>query len=64
MCNDKITSIKEILNIRESLKIAGDGTNIHAAVMMVIKNTDLLRNILTCLCEQDLDNNDFEVVLV
>jgi len=39
MCNDKITSIKEILNIRESLKIAGDGTNIHAAVMMVIKNT-------------------------
>ncbi len=39
MCNDKINSITEILHIRESLKIAGDGTNIHAAVMMVIKNT-------------------------
>ena len=39
MCSNKINSIKEILNRRETLNIAGDTTNVHAAVMMIIKNT-------------------------
>jgi glycosyltransferase involved in cell wall biosynthesis len=35
-----------------------------SCIINFYKRTDLLRNILTCLCEQDLDKNDFEVVLV
>ena len=56
MFNDKINSIKEILNIRESFKIAGDGTNIHAAVMMVIKNTDYCFS--TLLIKRSTNDND------
>jgi len=35
-----------------------------SCIINFYKRTDLLRNILTCLSEQDLDKNGFEVVLV
>lgn len=56
MCNDKINFITEMLNNRESLKIAGDGTNIHATVMMIIKNTG--NCISTLLIKRSTNDND------
>ncbi len=39
MCREKINSITEILNDRETVRIPGDTTNIYAAVLMVIRNS-------------------------
>jgi 8-oxo-dGTP pyrophosphatase MutT (NUDIX family) len=56
MCNDKINSISEILNRREIVKIAGDRTNIYAAVMMVIKKSgDCLSTLLIKRSTNDSD---------
>ena len=52
-------------DLKGDARFTGNRGNFRlSCIINFYKRTDLLRNILTCLCEQDLDNNDFEVVLV
>ena len=56
MINDKINSIAEILNRREIVEIEGDNTNIHAAVMMIIRNNG--KCFSTFLIKRSTNDND------
>lgn len=52
-------------DLKGDARFTGNRENFRlSCIINFYKRTDLLRNISTCLCEQDLDNNDFEVVLV
>ena len=39
MCDDRINAIARILEVAKSEEITGDGSNIYASVMMILKNS-------------------------
>ena len=65
------TSILQSIYNLSPFSLKGDADTIDkkedytiSCIINFYKRTDLLRNILTCLCEQDLGKSKFEVVLV